>query len=113
MYLAWIINAGLASKELLRYMGERKQAFDRREITGRDVLFSELDEKFFDSLLTKEGKAFTKAYYESDDYIQDYTELLAADLESAYEVADTWQNYDRLAPRLNERLRVWRASRAV
>jgi hypothetical protein len=87
--------------------------FNRREITGRDLLFSELDEKFFDSLLTKEGKAFTKAYYESDEYIQDYAELLASDLESPYEVADTWENFDRLLPRLNERFQMWRNSRAV
>jgi hypothetical protein len=112
MYLAWIINAGLASKELVRHIGKRRQSFDRREITGRDLLFSELDEKFFDSLLTEEGKAFTGAYYESDEYIQDYAALLATNLASAYHVADTWENYDRLAPRLNERLRAWRESTA-
>ena len=113
MYLAWVINTGLGSEELRGYVGDRAAALARREITGRDLLFAELDEKFFDSLLTEEGKAFTKAYYESDEYIQDYAELLAADLESPYEVADSWENYDRLAPRLDERLRAWRSARAV
>ena len=113
MYLAWVINAGLGSRELHEHIRGRKAAFERREITGRDLLFSELDEKFFDTLLTNEGRAFTEAYYESDEYIQDYAELLATDLESPYEVADSWDNYDRLTPRLNERLQAWRKSRAV
>jgi hypothetical protein len=113
MYLAWVLHSGLASKDLLSYVANRKAAFDSRSITGRDLLFEELDEKFFDALLSKEGKAFTKAYYETDEYIQDYAEVLAADFETPYEVADTWENYDRLAPLLNERLQRWRASRAV
>jgi hypothetical protein len=113
MYIAWILNSGLASKQLLGFIADRKAAFDNRAVTGRDLLFEKLDEKFFPSLLTKEGKAFTNSYYESDTYIQDYAELLAAGFETPYEVADTWENYDRLAPRLDERLRQWRASRVV
>jgi hypothetical protein len=34
--------------------------------------------------------------------------VLCAGMETAYEVADTWQNFDRLKPRLDRRLDEWR-----
>jgi hypothetical protein len=111
MYLAWILIRGLGSPELDEFIASRRAAFDRREITGRDLLLDELDEKFFSSLLSREGRAFTKAYYESDQYVQDYAETLSSHLESAYHVVDSWANYDLLAPKLDARYAAWRLTR--
>jgi hypothetical protein len=112
MYLAWVLDRDLGSRELAKHVGPRLPAFRQRQITGRDLLMTELDEKFFPSLLSPEGRKFTAAYYETDEYVQDYAELLASDLESVYHVADSWENYDKLARRLDERLAAWRTSRA-
>jgi hypothetical protein len=79
---------------------------------NRDRLLTELDEKFFPELLNKEGKAFTHDYYESNDYINDYDTTLGGDLESLYHVEDTWDNYDKIAPVLDQRLQAWRSWRA-
>ena len=113
IYLAWIINRDLGSDELQEYAGDRLQSLRRREISGRDILLSDLDEKFFSSLLSDEALLFTRDYYESDRYVQDYADLLSGDLESLYHVADSWENYDTVAQRLDERFAEWRRSHAV
>lgn len=111
IYLAWIIHRGLGSKDLLQLGGETYERVLKREATGREFLFKELDEKFFDRLLNKEAKAFTTAYYETNEYVNDYDRVLGGELESLYHVEDTWDNYDRIAPLLDQRLSDWRASR--
>jgi hypothetical protein len=113
IYLAWVINRDLGSQELSEFISEKLPAFRRREITGRDLLMTQLDEKFFPTLLSEEGQAFTADYYESDRYVRDHAELLAAELPSVYHVSDSWENYDKMARRLDERLAAWRNSRAV
>lgn len=82
-----------------------------RQATGRDLLFSELDEKFFSELLSKEAREFTRYYYESNEYLNDYDQILGGDLETLYQVSDTWNNYDRMAQVLDERLHAWRNTR--
>lgn len=111
IYLAWIIRRDLGSKQLKEYAGEKLDALRRREITGRDLLFSELDEKFFPTLLTKEGRSFTHDYYESQQYLNDYDRILGGDLETLYHVADSWANYDKIEGVLDERLAAWRRDR--
>ncbi len=111
IYLAWIIHRGLASKALIQLGGETYERVLKRKATGRELLIEELDEKFFDRLLNREGKAFTTAYYETNEYLADYDQVLGGELESLYHVEDTWDNYDKIAPVLDERLRAWRARR--
>ena len=111
MYLAWIIRNGLGSDDLPDSIGDRLLLLERRVITGRQMLFAELDEKFFTTLLSDEGKRFTHDYYASNKYLSDYSELLGGNLTSLYHVADTWENYDKLTPRLDLRLATWRRTR--
>jgi hypothetical protein len=113
VYLAWIIHRGLGSRTLTKYAGAMHQRVLNRQATGRDLLFSELDEKFFSELLTREARDFTRDYYESNEYLNDYDQILGADLATLYEVSDTWENYDRIAPVLDERLEAWRKARAA
>jgi hypothetical protein len=112
IYLAWIIHRQLGSKTLEKYGGATLQRVLRREATGRDLLFAELDEKFFPELLTKEGRAFTRDYYETNEYVNDYDRVLGEALETLYHVDDTWENYDKMVPLLDERLEAWRKARA-
>jgi hypothetical protein len=42
--------------------------------------------------------------------VSDFAELLGGDLDSLYLVEATWENYERFAPRLNERLAGWHRS---
>jgi hypothetical protein len=113
IYLAWIIHRHLGSKTLEKYAGDMYQRVLDRQATGRDLLFSELDEKFFSELLSKEARDFTRDYYESNEYLDDYDRTLGGDLETLYHVGDTWDNYDRIALVLDERLQAWRHARGA
>jgi hypothetical protein len=105
MYLAWIIHRDLGSARLRNYAGDTFQLVKDRRMTGRQLLFSQLDEKFFDALLTKVGKDFTRDYYET--YIEDYAAALSDELPSVYQVEDSWENYDTIAAVIDERYGRW------
>ena len=109
MYLAWIMLRELASDELRQHAGDTYEWVMNREVTGRDLLITKLDEKFFDQLLTPEGQEFTKSYYETNGYANDYDMVLGGDLPTLYHVANTWENFDKLVPILDDRLAAWRA----
>lgn len=108
MYLAWIVQRGLASALLQKYARDSLPLLRKRKITGRQLLFDELDEKFFDGLLIRIGKDFTKVYYDSDCYIEDYASVLGDDLPTIYHVEDSWENYDKLQPVIDGRFARWK-----
>lgn len=112
MYIAWIMLRDLASKELIQLADDTYTWVLNREVTGRTLLLTKLDEKFFEQLLTPEGREFTRSYYETNGYANDYDRVLGGDLPTLYHVADTWENFDKLAPILDERLAAWRALNA-
>lgn len=107
MYLAWIIQRDLGSAQLRKYARDSLPLLKGRKITGRQLLLTELDEKFFEGLLTRLGKDFTKVYYDSDCYIEDYVAVLCDGLPSVYHVEDSWENYDRIAAVIDDRYARW------
>ena len=109
MYLAWIVHRNLGSNELRQHAGDTYGWVLNREVTGRELLLTKFDEKFFDELLSPEGQAFTHSYYGSNAFANDYDRVLGGDLPSLYHVADTRENFDKLVPVLDERFAAWRA----
>jgi hypothetical protein len=115
MFIAWAIAHGLEG-DLHREEGSATsvQALRERRMTGCDFLFQECDEKFWEEDLNELGNAFASWYYEDRGdgslYIDDYCSVLGEDLESLYHVADTWENYDKLATVIDERFEEWRSS---
>jgi hypothetical protein len=108
MYLAWIVQRGLGSAMLQKYARDSLPLLRERKITGRELLFSELDEKLLYSLLTKVGKDFTRAYYDDTDcYVMDYLTVLGGTLPTLYHIEDSWDNYDKLAPVIDDRFSRW------
>jgi hypothetical protein len=71
------------------------------------------DERFTDEDLSDEGNAFAAFYYKSEeswgDYLDDYESTLGQKGRSLYHVADTWENYDLLAPVIRKRFETWHA----
>jgi hypothetical protein len=112
MYLAWIINNDLIGEMHLEDASESILAVKNRQMTGRDFLIQECDEKFWNDDLNEEGLAFTNHYYSDDSgmkqYIQDYEQILSNDVESTYHVEDTWSNYEKVARVLDIRYKEWK-----
>jgi len=112
MYLAWLYLNDHCSEEAEDDFAEELQALRARQITGGEYLRSVCDEKLTDDDLDADGNAFTLAYYQGkdndskyyDDYAATFGTSLGGDL---YTVADTWENYDKLAQKLDARYNDW------
>lgn len=112
MFLAWIILNGLEGELHREGSVESLAKVRARQMTGREFLFKECDEKFWEEDLNEEGAAFAAAYYSGKDgygqYITDYQTTLSSRLLSVYHVPDTWANYDKLAPIISAAYTRWR-----
>jgi hypothetical protein len=114
MFLAWAIHRGLEGDLHREESAAALAAVRDRKKTGRDFLFRECDERLWEEDLNDEGNAFAKAYYERDDaqgFIADYEATLGDDLPSLYHVADTWENFDRMAAVIDRRYAAWKKAR--
>jgi dihydrofolate reductase len=108
MFLAWAIINDLHGDLHREESQASVERVKKRAMTGREFLFKECDEKFWDNDLNDEGNAFASWYYESEgdhisNYLEDYEAALGRDLPTLYHVEDTWENYDRIASIISQR----------
>jgi hypothetical protein len=114
MFLAWVITRGLEGKKHREEPASAAAALRFRHITGREFLFTQCDERLWDKDLSDEGNAFAMAYYEAEGYggyLSDYEEMLGEGLPSLYHVENSWENFDKLAPRIDQRYQEWKRGR--
>jgi len=112
IFLAWAILQGLEGAEQRKNFPEALAAVRAREMTGREFLFKNCDGKLWEADLNEEGNAFAKSYYKKSagqrhDYLTDYSDEFWSG-PSIYHVADTWENYERMAGVLTRRFEAWR-----
>jgi hypothetical protein len=109
MFLAWAIHRGLVSDDLVEDAGGEIDAVRERRKTGRELLFSYLDEGIGEDDLNDEGNAFAKKYY--NDYLADYDHLFGPRYPTCYHASDDWANFDLIAAVLDEKFAAWKAKR--
>ena len=109
MFVAWAWLTGLAGEDVMDDMPEAVTALNERTTTPGKSFFDNCDGKFVDDDLNAVGNAFAVEYFDfkNGQYLNDYDELLTGDLPTVYHVPDTWESFDRLRPRLDERYREW------
>jgi hypothetical protein len=108
MFVAWALLAGLGG-EMYTEFPEDIRELESRSVTPGEFIFEACDGKFIEENLNDDGNAFAEAYYSSNLFFDDYAGLFTTS-PSIYHVADTWDNFDRLKPLLDERLARWRAT---
>ncbi|HVM47758.1 MAG TPA: hypothetical protein VMU04_07010 [Candidatus Acidoferrum sp.] len=113
IFLAWAVFNGLENDFHRQHSAELLARLRRREITGRQFFEAACNGKFAEKDLNPEGNAFAGHYYTTDDgergaYFADYKAVLVAGLPSFWHVADTWANYDKLAPVISQRFENWK-----
>ena len=113
MFVTWALLSGLAGEIHLEDFEEDLSALKARSITPGAYFLQVCDGKFTDEDLSDEGNAFAESYVdpEKGKYLSDYEKVLGGDVPGLYHVEDTWANYDRLAPTLERRFKVWKARR--
>lgn len=111
MFLVWAILRGMGGAVRPRGSTDRLALLSARQITPGQFLLQHCSQTLTDQDLNKDGNAFARAYYDAEGtlYLGDYDAVLTGDLASTYHVADTWANFDQLAPALDVRLAQWRA----
>lgn len=116
MFLAWTILHGLEGSLHKEHSVDSLTAVRQRRMTGAQFLLNECDWKFTDEDLDDEGNAFASSYYGNDEgygaYVADYESTLGGDLPSLYHVADSWENYDKMAPVISQRHEAWKKQRS-
>ncbi len=113
MFLAWAVMNGLESDFHHSHSAELLAKLRRREITGRQYFEAVCNERFSERDLNEEGNAFAQYYYVDEaghrgPYFADYKRVLTARLSSFWHVADTWTNYDIIAPLITRRYEEWK-----
>jgi hypothetical protein len=108
MFLAWAIIRKLVGDLHVNDSQVALVKVKNRQVTGRDFFISQCDGKFWKGDLSDEGNAFAANYYVSNIYIDDYLEVMDPNLESLYHVADSWENFDRIAPVIDKRFDTWK-----
>jgi hypothetical protein len=111
VYLAWLLERDLLAvhDELLSYppTALALKAVQRRELTG-SVLNDHVDGKLMSDLMTTEGDAFTRYYY--DRYLGDYAAVMTRLYPTEYHAADSWDTYDRMRPVIDSAYDAWIAA---
>lgn len=112
MFLAWAIMNGLEGELHREESPEAIAAVRARQMTGRDFLFQQCDEKFWDVDLNDEANEFVKYYYDGQcPYFEDYESTLVDGLPSMYHVEDSWENYDKISAVIDRRFSDWKSSK--
>jgi len=102
MFVAWLIERDLLSRALRADAEKELALVKKRKMTGARFLIEVCDEKLLDEDLSPEGNRFAQTYFQKK-YLDDYGDLFGDDVESLYELNDSWKNYDRLRPILDRR----------
>ena len=110
-FLRWLIEHSLMSDFFEREGGEVLSQFRAGAVPIHEV-YRWWDRCLIDEMLSDEGNAFAKSYFEFDGgaYLGDYARALQGDLESEFEIPYSEWNYRTLAAVINTRYAAWRAS---
>jgi hypothetical protein len=105
MFIGWLIEQDMISADFL----EETRGFKDRKVTGANV-YEAWDGCLASDELTAEGNRFAMDYFEFDrgKYLDDYEETLAKDLATIYHVADTWENYEAIRNKIDQRYEAWK-----
>jgi len=114
-FLAWAIQRDLVGNLHREESSHALDAVKSRRMTGRDFLFQQCDGKFWKDDLSDKGNAFAEAYYadKNGTYVNDLNDVLGRGLPSLYHVADSWENFDKLAPLIDRRFKNWISSGSI
>ena len=110
MFVAWAVLSGLGGELHTHECPEDLEQLETRALTPGQFFYRICDGKFTDEDLNDEGNRFVAAYFdfENGSYLADYEATLGEEGRGLYYVADTWENFDKLKPVLDERLSKWR-----
>ncbi|MES1054016.1 hypothetical protein FOA24_35080 [Bacillus thuringiensis] len=109
MFLGWIIENNLFSKEFFEETQDEINKFKLRQMTGTQI-YMHWDGVLADDMLNDVGNQFAMDYFDFENgiFLNDY-ENIFSDIETLYHVQDTWVNYFKLKEIVDNRYLVWQS----
>lgn len=108
IYMGWIIENKLYSEYFEDEASTEIYRFCRRDI-GCIILAEIWDGALSHELFNDEANLFTFYYYAGGIFKKDYNEVLVKSHKTIYHVDDTWENFEALKIRMNERFEEWKS----
>jgi len=110
MFVAWALLSGLAGDIFNHDFSNEIPKLVSRSVMPGAFFLESCDGKFTDDDLNDEGNEFALAYFDFQNgkYLADYELTLGAEVVDLYHVMDTWENFERLKPVLDQRFAEWR-----
>lgn len=111
-FVTWLIDRGMLNPDECRSNAEGIAQVQARELSGARFYQLHWDGVLSSASLVSEADAFARIYLNvrHDIYTAiDYMRILASGLPTIYHVKDTWDNYARIEPVIDERFRRWQA----
>ncbi len=127
-FITWCVDNNLISDFQLEESGEDIKRIELRQMTGREFLLNNCDEKFTDEDLNSQGNSFAEDYYsensefakEYSSYLKDYDGIISylqnkkgLAIESIYHVDDSWEIYEIIKAILDDRFIEWKHYRRI
>nr|WP_319527865.1 hypothetical protein [Pseudomonas laurentiana] len=115
LFVAWAVQQSLTSRNFQADFDFEINSLVERTITP-GLFFRQCCEGTLNAEdLNRQGNAFVAHYLaiENGPFASDCLELLATTAASPCRVADSWDNFDRLKPRLDERYTQWQQGRYI
>ena len=110
-YIGWLLDRNLFAEDFIKSNGAAINKFLNREITAVSFYKNQMDGLFESNDLKDEAIEFTKYYFNEDfsksRYISDYIDLLCSHLPTVYHVKDSWENFDFMEKKIDERFKEW------
>jgi len=107
IFLGWMIEKELYSEYFEDESGAQIYRFKKRDVSC--TILSEVWDGYLGyELFNKEGNMFAYYYYGGGIYKKDYEKTLGTTLPSIYHVKDNWENYDKMAEKINQRFKDWK-----
>ena len=118
IFLTWIINNNLHG-EIHRneISNEAISKILSRQITGGEFFSDNCHGVIIKEDFNKEGYDFACDYLDLTGpdqvylYLYDYNDVFSPDPGLCYEIEDTWENYDKIKPILDQRYSDWKNSK--
>ena len=107
-YFCWAACTDLLSELHLKDLELDIEALKNRDASPLSVI-DHIDAKLRDEDFNRRGQLFSAAYLEKR-YFEDFTKAFLEETLETYlfDVSDSWENYEKIAPRIDKRFNAWK-----
>jgi len=108
LFFAWLVNNGLMSDFFIKETGREIENLKSRTISP-STIYMNWDGVLLGEMLSDKGFNFAMSYFDFDKgvYIKDYEKIFKLTGDQFFTVKDTWDNYEKIRPTIDEAYRKW------